>query len=79
MRITIEVMIPLRNRLPQGGRITTLELHPGGTVADALRAVGVPEGEPWNASIAGQLVAATHPLKEGDFLLVFPPIAGGSG
>lgn len=77
MRITIEVMSPLRCRLPQGQRLTTLELDPGSTVADALRAAGVPDGESWNASIAGQLVMVTHPLKEGDRLLVFPPIAGG--
>lgn len=78
MRITIEVLSPLRHRLPQDGRTTTIELHPGGTVADALRAVGVPDDEAWSASIAGQLAAATHPLKEGDLLLVFAPIAGGS-
>ncbi len=78
MRITIEVMIPFRNRLPKGERSTTLELCPGSTVADALRAVGVPDDEPWSASIAGQLVEDTHPLGEGDLLLVFAPIAGGS-
>lgn len=79
MRITIEVMSPLRNRLPKGQRSTTLELRPGSTVADALRAVGVPDDELWNASIVGQLVEVTHPLKDGDLLLVFAPIAGGSG
>lgn len=77
MRITIEVMSPLRNRLPKGRRSTTLELPLGSTVADALRAVGVPDDEPWNASIAGQLVYPEHALNEGDSLLVFAPIAGG--
>ncbi|MBM3470780.1 MAG: RnfH family protein [Armatimonadetes bacterium] len=77
MRITIEVMSPLRNRLPRGQRSATLELRPGSTVADALRAAGVPDEELWNASIAGQLVYAEYQLKEGDSLLVFAPIAGG--
>lgn len=77
MRITIEVMSPLRNRLPKCQRSTTFDLPPGSTVADALRAAGVPDDEPLNASIAGQLVYAEHLLNEGDSLLVFVPIAGG--
>lgn len=78
MRVTIKLMGPLRSRFPTGGGSGTVELRPGGTVADALRAVGVPEGEPWNASIAGQLVEADRPLRDGDELLAFPPIAGGA-
>lgn len=70
-------MGPLRSRLPEGEMTTTLLLSPGSTVADALRVAGVPEEEQWNASIAGRLVEAGHPLNEGDSLLVFAPIAGG--
>lgn len=77
MQVTVEVMGPLRIRLPEGQRVTTLWLSPGSTVADALRAAGVPENEQWNASIAGRLVGAEHPLSEGNHLLVFAPIAGG--
>ena len=78
MRVTIKVMGSLPSHLSEGQSIATLELRGGSTVADALRAVGVPDGVQWNASIAGQLVEADHPLKEGDALLVFTPIAGGS-
>lgn len=77
MRITIKMMGQLRGLQSEGQSTVTLELRPGSTVADALRAVGVPDDEPWNASVAGQLVYAEHPLEEGDSLLVFTPIAGG--
>lgn len=67
----------LRGLQSEGQSTVTLDLQPGSTVADALRAVGVSDDEQWNASIAGQLVYAEHPLEEGDSLLVFAPIAGG--
>lgn len=77
MRITIKMMGPLRSPQSEGQGTVTLDLPPDSTVADALRAAGVPDEEPWNASIAGQLVYAEHALNEGDSLLVFVPIAGG--
>ncbi|MDR7543777.1 MAG: MoaD/ThiS family protein [Armatimonadota bacterium] len=76
MQVTVEVMGPIRSHLPQR-RTAVVSLPPDATVADALRAVGVPEDERWNASVEGQLVDATHPLRDGDRLLVFAPIAGG--
>jgi len=47
-------------------------------VADALRAVGVGDDEPWNASIAGQLVDAERVLQDGEELSVFTQIGGGA-
>jgi sulfur carrier protein ThiS len=78
MQVTVEIMGPIRSRLPQRRGIATVTLSPDATVADALRAVGVPEDELWNASVEGQLVDARHPLRDGDRLLVFAPIAGGA-
>ncbi|MDI6771613.1 MAG: MoaD/ThiS family protein [bacterium] len=77
MRITIKMMGQLRSLQSEGQSTVVLDLSPGSTVADAIRTAGVPDGEPWNASVAGQLVYAEHPLEEGDSLLVFAPIAGG--
>ncbi len=79
MRVTIEVIGSLPSHLPKGQSTASFELRAGSTVADALHALGVPDEVPWNASIAGRLVEAEHPLKEGDLLVVFAPIAGGSG
>jgi sulfur carrier protein ThiS len=78
MQVTVEVMGPIRSHLRQRRGTAVVTLPPDATVADALRAVGVPEDERWNASVDGQLVDATHPLKDGDRLLVFAPIAGGA-
>jgi sulfur carrier protein ThiS len=78
MRVTVTVMGTFRGRLPSERGGAAVELDPGGTVADALRAVGMADDEHWNASIAGQLVGADHTLREGDALLVFTPIAGGA-
>ena len=55
----------------------TINVPEGGTVGDALRSLGVAEGEQWNASVGGQLVYASTEVSEGDHLLVFTPIAGG--
>lgn len=77
MKITVKLLGPLRGRLPQGETTMVLSLGPGSSVADALRAAGVPDDEQWNASVGGRLVGPEHPLEEGDSLLVFAPIAGG--
>ena len=77
MRVTIEVMGPLRKLLPKGESSTVIELQKGSMVGDAVKAVGVPDEEPWSASIGGQLVETEHPLKDGDRMLVFAPIEGG--
>ncbi|MDP3063490.1 MAG: MoaD/ThiS family protein [Chloroflexota bacterium] len=77
MRVTIEVMGPLRKLLPKGESSTVIELQKGSKVGDAVKAVGVPDEEPWSASIQGQLVEVEHPLKDGDRMLVFAPIEGG--
>lgn len=77
MHITVRLLGPLRGRLPEGEATVALTLGAGSSVADALRAAGVPAGEQWNASIAGRLVGPKHPLEEGDTILVFAPIAGG--
>lgn len=75
--VTVEALGPMRAFLRSADGKATLELAEGGTVQDALRAIGVPGKAQWNASIDGSLVYADHVLREGDHLLVFAPIAGG--
>ena len=77
MRVTVEVLGHIRNLLPEGESSASLDLPEGSTVGDALRAIGVPDGEQWNAGVDGQLVDAHTALKEGNRLLVFTPIGGG--
>ncbi len=77
MQVTIEGLGPFKRHLPEGEKTVTINVPEGGTVGDALRSLGVAEGEQWNASVGGQLVYASTEVSEGDHLLVFTPIAGG--
>ncbi len=75
--ITVELLGPLRKHLPKGQDSAHVSLNKGATVGEALHAVGVPDEEPWSASVKGQLVDSPYVLAEGDRLLVFAPIEGG--
>ena len=77
MRITVEILGPLRRFIADAGNPTTVDIPDDGTVSDTLGAVGIPDAENWNAAVEGQLVYSGSALKDGDRLLVFSPIAGG--
>jgi sulfur carrier protein ThiS len=77
VRVTVSVMGRFRSRLAAGRGGVVVELPQGSTVGDALRAIGMAESEPWNASIDGRLVESERLLRDGEELLVFTPIAGG--
>ncbi len=74
----LRVMGQFRNAPRAGERSAVVDLCCGSRVIDALRAVGVGDDEPWNASIAGQLLEAERMLRDGDSLFVFTPLAGGA-
>jgi len=78
MRVTIRVIGSFRSLRRAGDTVIAVTLPPGSSVADALRAVGVGDDEPWNASIDGQLVDAERALQDGDLLFVFTQIGGGA-
>jgi len=78
MRVTIRVIGSFRSLRRAGEEPTAVALPRGSSVADALRAVGVGDDEPWNASIAGQLVDAERVLQDGEELFVFTQIGGGA-
>ncbi|HYM92331.1 MAG TPA: MoaD/ThiS family protein [bacterium] len=78
MRVAIQAMGSVRTRSFTGQGGTVVELPEGSKVIDALRAVGIADDELWNASVDGQLVEAERVLRDGDVLLVFTPIAGGT-
>jgi len=77
MRITIEILGPLRRFITDADNPATVDVPDQGTVSDALGVVGIPEAENWNAAVEGQLVYSDSSLKDGDRLLVFSAIAGG--
>lgn len=61
-----------------GKRRVELELAEGATVKDAVLNLGVDEVEYASTILDSERVSEDHPIKEGDVLYVFPPIAGGS-
>jgi sulfur carrier protein ThiS len=79
MRVTIKALGPLRDLLPGDGDSTIVDLPEGGTLADALQSTDIGPTVQWNAAIDGELVGTDRVLKDGDRLLIFAPIAGGSG
>jgi len=78
MRVVVRVMGSFRNAPHTGVRSIVVEVAHGSRVIDALRAAGIGDDEPWNATIAGQLVEAEWTLQDGDALFVFTPLAGGA-
>ncbi len=79
MRVIVEVLGSLRRHVTEEQNPGVIELDAGSTVDDALRVVGVPPEALWNASIGGSLVYRDRILEDGESLLVFTPIGGGSG
>ena len=53
--------------------VVTLEARPGETVGDALRRLGIQDGEVSNAFRNGRLATFADTLQPGDRLGVFPP------
>jgi putative ubiquitin-RnfH superfamily antitoxin RatB of RatAB toxin-antitoxin module len=75
-RLRIEVVYAL----PGGEDAVTLELRPGATAAEAVRASGVLERHPeidlarQRLGIHGRVVAGHSPLRDGDRVEVYRPL-----
>ncbi len=75
MQIRVKLMGMLKDRMPADGQLT---LPDSGTISDVLRMLEIPPASVQVFTVNGQLVRqATHPLSEGDELLVLPPAGGG--
>ncbi len=59
------------------GESAQVQLVEGGTVADLLRILGIPEDETKQTFVNGIARGADWVLQDGDRVAVFPPIAGG--
>ena len=79
MKIEVRLFATLAAYLPDesDGRSAALEVADGGTVADAIRLLRIPEDMPFIAMIDGRDAALDRPLGDGDVLSLFPPLAGG--
>ena len=77
MQVTVELLGPLRDHLAGNDSTTSLDVPSGATVVSVIQALGIPASQSWNASIDGKLVYNETLMKDGDRMMVFPPIAGG--
>ena len=75
MEISVRLLGNLRRLAPTGS--LEMEVQPGTTVADMVELLGLGPGEVWLAKVGVQLVEMDHPLREGDELLLIPPVGGG--
>jgi molybdopterin converting factor small subunit len=83
MKITLRLFGELKHYAPEGtprGRAVEIEIPDGTTVLQLILRLGIPYG-----GEEGQMVAAINdvetdhrtPLREGDTLALFEPLAGG--
>lgn len=77
MKVELRFFAGLRNYLPGQQSTFAADLPESATVADVLRAFGIPEDKPRIVLVNGRHASLTHALAEGDTLSLFPPVAGG--
>jgi molybdopterin converting factor small subunit len=74
MKVKIKLFATLRNYGPEEQEV---ELPENATLEDAIKLLNLPEKIPLLKIVAGEHRPGNHPLKEGDEIALFPPIAGG--
>ena len=79
MTVTVELFATLGRYLPAAARNggAHVELESGSTVADLVRALGIPAGLESVALVNGHECDDSHLLVEGDTVTLYPPLAGG--
>jgi len=74
MKVRIKLFATLRNFGPEEQEV---DLPDGATINDAIDLLNLPEKIPLLRIVNGEHRPPKHPLKDGDELALFPPIAGG--
>jgi sulfur carrier protein ThiS len=83
MRLTLKLFAVLAERLPPGSRrhTTEVEVRDGTTVRDLIEQMRIPPELAQLVLIDGTHLTRTEieqrPLREGETVAIFPPIAGG--
>ena len=81
MKVEVQLfatLAPYQPAADASGR-SLIELSPAANVADALRALRVPDGMPRIVLVNGHDAEDDQRLEQGDVVSIFPPLAGGSG
>ena len=79
MKIEVHLYATLTQYLPKGSenRRAVMECPDGATVLQVIDQLGIPREHPNMVLINGIHAQDDTPLKDGDVLSVFPPLAGG--
>ncbi len=78
IRVDAKLHAALRRYLPPDaeGVTVSVELPDAATVADLVKALGIPEGYAKLVVDGTEQLPFTAPLKDGQSLQLFPPLAG---
>jgi molybdopterin synthase catalytic subunit len=74
MKVKIKLFASLRKFGPEEQEV---ELHEDATIEDAINLLNLPEKLALLKIVNGEHRPPKHPLKDGDDVALFPPIAGG--
>jgi molybdopterin converting factor small subunit len=74
VNVHVKLFASLRNFGPER---QALELPAGATIGDVVRALEIPESVRLLRIVNGEHRPESEPLRDGDVLALFPPIAGG--
>lgn len=79
MKIEVTLYATLSQYLPTGSQShkASMECADGVTVGQVIDQLGIPKPHPTMVLINGLHAGEDTPLKEGDLLTLFPPLAGG--
>ena len=74
MKVKIKLFATLRKFGPEEQEV---DLPENATIGDAINLLNLPKEIPLLKIVNGEHRPPNHPLKDGDELALFPPIAGG--
>lgn len=79
MKIEVQLYATLSQYLPKGAhnRRAVMEFAEGVTVGQVMDQLGIPKAHPNLVLVNGIHAEENAPLKDGEVLSVFPPLAGG--
>ncbi len=74
MTVKVKLFASLRDFGPEE---QVMEIPGNSTLEDVVARLKLPEGIPLLKVVNGEIRKIDHPLREGDEIALFPPIAGG--
>jgi len=77
MRVELRFYAGLRDYLPDDDGPAEIDLPDGARVRDVIERFGIPRDKPRILLVNGRHAALDTVLRDGDLLVLFPPVAGG--